>query len=102
MSETFERLKPHLDKNRAYQTALVLLNFDSSTQAPKEAVEFTAQSIGILSGEAYASLINPEVKGLLAELCTEEEQAKLSFNEKAIVKELKKSFQLLIQNLEKV
>ncbi|MBQ6996668.1 MAG: carboxypeptidase M32 [Lachnospiraceae bacterium] len=93
MSETFRKLQPHLDKSRAYQTALTLLNFDSSTLAPKEAVSFTAQSIGILSGDAYASLINPEVKGLLAELSTEKEQAQLSFNEKAIVKELKKSFE---------
>ena len=92
MSDTFERLQPHLDKNRALQTALILLSFDSSTQAPKEAVEFTAKSIGILSGEAYKSLINPEVRELLAALSTEEEQEKLSFNEKAIVKELKKNF----------
>ena len=93
MSETFEKLQPYLDKSRAYQTALVLLNFDNSTLAPKEAVEFTAKSIGILSGEAYASLINPEVKALLDALSKDEEQEKLSFNEKAIVKELKKSFE---------
>ena len=93
MSETFNKLQPYLDKNRAFQTALVLLNFDNSTLAPKEAVELTAKSIGILSGEHYSSLINPEVKALLEALSTPEEQEKLSFNEKAIVKELKKTFE---------
>lgn len=93
MSEVFEKLQPYLEKSRALQTALTLLNFDNSTAAPKEAVNFTAQSIGILSVENYNTLINAEVKGLLDILSTEEEQAKLSFNEKAIVKELKKNYE---------
>ncbi len=93
MSEVFEKLQPHLEKNRALQTALILLNFDNSTMAPKEAVAFTAKSIGILSGESYNSLINPEVKALLDELSTDEEQEKLTVNEKAIVRELKKSYE---------
>jgi len=93
MSETFERLQPYLDKARAYQTALTLISFDNSTVAPKEAIEFTSRSMGILAGEHYNALINPEVKALLEELSTKEEQEKLSFNEKAIVKELKRTFE---------
>ncbi len=93
MSEVFNQLQPYLDKSRALQTALTLLSFDNSTQAPKEAIAFTAQSMGILSMEQYNTLINPEVKELLNKLSTEEEQKELTFNEKAIVRELKKSFE---------
>ena len=92
MSEVFEKLQPHLDKNRALQTAMILLSFDNATLAPKKAIELTSKSMGILAGENYNALINDEVKGLLELLSTEEEQAKLSVNEKAIVRELNKTF----------
>ena len=92
MSEIFKKLQPYLDKAYAYRTALTLISFDNSTTAPKEAIDFTSKAIGILSLENYNTLINPEVKTLLKELSTEEEQNQLSANEKAIVKDLKKTF----------
>ena len=92
MSELFERLQPYLDKSYAYRVALVMLSFDNSTIAPKEAITFTSKAIGILSGESYATLINADVKQLLEALSSEEEQEKLSVNEKAIVRDMKKSF----------
>ena len=95
MSKEFEKLQPFLDKAYAYRTALTLISFDNSTTAPKEAIEFTSKAIGILSLESYNTLINPEVKAILEELSAEEAQAELSVNEKAIVKELKKTFRNL-------
>ena len=95
MSELFEKLQPHLDKNRALQTAMVLLSFDNATLAPKEAIELTSKSMGILAGENYNALINEDVKGLLEQLSTAEEQEKLTANEKAIVRELNKTFKNL-------
>ncbi len=92
MSEVFEQLQPYLDKAYAYRTALTLISFDNSTTAPKEAIDFTSKAIGILSLESYNTLINSEVKSLLETLSTEEEQVKLSANEKAIVKDLRKTF----------
>lgn len=92
MSKGFEKLQPFLDKSYAYRTALTLISFDNSTVAPKEAIDFTSKAIGILSLESYNTLINPEVKAILEELSTEEAQAELSVNEKAIVKDLKKTF----------
>ena len=92
MSQKFEQLQPYLDKAYAYRTALTLISFDNSTTAPKEAIDFTSKAIGILSLENYNTLINPEVKALLEELSSEEEQQKLSVNEKAIVKDLNKTF----------
>ena len=92
MSELFEQLKPHLDKSYAYNVALGSLSFDNETIAPKEAIEFTSVAMGILAGEGYRAIINDEVKGLLEQLGTEEEQAKLSFYEKAIVREMTKTF----------
>lgn len=92
MSEVFEMLQPYLDKSYALRTALTLINLDNSTLAPKNAIEFTSKAIGVLAKENYNTLINPEVKQLLETLSSEEEQAKLSINEKAIVRELKKTF----------
>lgn len=92
MSKKFEQLQPYLDKSYALRAALTMLSFDNSTIAPKEAIDFTAKAIGLLSMESYNTLINPEVKGLLEELSTEVEQEKLNVNEKAIVKDLKKTF----------
>lgn len=93
MSIIFEQLQPYLDKAYAYRTALTMLSWDNSTAAPKDAAEFTAKAIGILSREKYHTIINEEVKGLLAELSTQEEQAKLTAYEKAIVKQVKKQYQ---------
>lgn len=92
MSKKFEELQPYLDKAYAYRTALTLISFDNSTIAPKEAIDFTSKAIGILSLENYNTLINPEVKSLLEVLSTEEEQEQLSIHEKAIVKDLRKTF----------
>lgn len=95
MSDLFEKLQPYLDKAYAYKVALVMLNWDNSTAAPKEAIEFTSKAIGILSGDSYNSLINQDVKQLLAELSKEEEQEKLTAYEKAIVKNMNKEFKNL-------
>ena len=65
MSELFQQLQPHLDKIYAYRTAMVMLSWDNSTIAPKEAIEFTSKAIGILSGEDYNAFINKEVEELL-------------------------------------
>ena len=92
MSKEFEKLQPFLDKAYAYRTALTLIGFDNSTMAPKDAIDFTSKAIGILSLESYNTLINPEVKAILEELTGEEAQAELTVNEKAIVKDLKKTF----------
>ena len=92
MSELFEKLQVHLDKAYAYRLALTMINWDNSTAAPKAAIEFTSKAMGILSMENYNAIINEEVKGLLQELSTEEENAKLTSYEKAIVKNMKKEF----------
>lgn len=92
MSELFEKLQVYLDKSYAYRVALTMLSWDNSTEAPKEAIEFTSQALGILSGEHYNTIINDEVKSLLQQLSTEAENAKLSVYEKAIVKNLNKEY----------
>ena len=92
MSELYEKLQPHLDKAYAYRVAMTMLNWDNSTAAPKEAIDFTSKAMAILSGENYKALINDEVKGLLQQLSTDEENAKLTPYEKAIVKNMKKEF----------
>lgn len=95
MSALYDQLKPHLDKTYALNVALTMLSFDNSTAAPKEAIEYTSKAIGLLSGEHYNALINEEVKHLLEQLSTEQEQALLSLEEKAIVKNLNKEYKLM-------
>ena len=92
MSEVFEQLQPYLDKAYAYRVALVMLSWDNSTAAPKDAIDFTSKALGILSMENYNTIINEDVKGLLQKLSTEEEQEKLTAYEKAIVKNMNKEF----------
>lgn len=46
MRETFEKLQSYLDKSRALQMALTLLNFDNSTIAPE--VKGLLQKIAIV------------------------------------------------------
>lgn len=95
MSKLFEKLQPYLDKSYAYRTALVMLSFDNSTAAPKDAIELTSKAIGILSGESYNTLINDEVKQLLQQLSTPDEQEQLTDYEKAIVRKMNKEYRNL-------
>ena len=92
MSKAFDKLQVYLDKAYAYRTALSMMHWDNSTTAPKEAIEYTSKAMGILAVEDYNNLINDDVKAILEELSLEEEQALLSTNEKAIVKNMKKQF----------
>ncbi|MEG1362639.1 MAG: carboxypeptidase M32 [Lachnospiraceae bacterium] len=97
MSDLFNKLQPMLDKSSAYNMALTLFNWDSSTLSPKLSMENTSKAIGILSMEAYNTLINDTVKDLLGQLTTEEENAKLTANEKSIVKLLNKDFEEMVK-----
>lgn len=95
MSKTFEKLLPYLEKSMALQTARNLFDWDEQTTAPFEAAEHTSRVIGILSDEYMKSLINDDVRKLLKKLQEKKEQEELSESEKAIVKELGKTYEQL-------
>lgn len=95
MSKTFEKLQPYLDKMMAFQTARSLFEWDDQTLAPFEAADYTSKVIGILSDEFMKSLINDDVRKSINKLKEEKEQKELSDNEKAIVKELDKTYKEL-------
>ncbi len=95
MSKTFDELAPYLERAKAFESALVLFEWDSATLAPEESEENTASIIGVLSDQYFRTLINDEVKALLNKLKKEEEQEHLSELEKSIVKELEKSYEQL-------
>lgn len=95
MSKTFEKLQPYLDKSMALQTARNLFEWDDQTSAPFEAAEYTSKVIGILSDEYMKSLINDDVRRLLKKLQDKKEQEELTSTEKAIVKELNKTYEEL-------
>lgn len=95
MNQDFEKLQMYLDKQAALQTAMVLLEWDNETLAPEEAIEKTANMIGILSEESFRCVVNEEVKGLMAKL---KEADDLSDKEAAIVRTLRKE----LDKLEKI
>ncbi|MHB8127535.1 MAG: carboxypeptidase M32 [Mobilitalea sp.] len=95
MSKTFEKLQPHLDKSMALQTARNLFEWDDQTTAPFEAAEYTSKVIGILSDEYMKSMVNDDVRKLLKKLTEKKEQEELTETEKAIVKELAKTYEQL-------
>ena len=95
MSKTFEKLQPLLDKSMALQTARSMFEWDDQTTAPFEAAEYTSKVVGILSDEFMKSMINDDVRKLLKKLQEEKEQEQLTDTEKAIVKELAKTYEQL-------
>lgn len=85
---SFNKLKPYLDKQNALFTALTLFEWDNATKAPEKAIDNTSAVMGILSDEYYNALINDDVAFLLNTLCKEQ----LSALESSIVKELKNAY----------
>ena len=95
MSKTFEKLQPLLEKTMAFQTARTLFEWDEQTYAPFEAADYTSKVVGILSDEYMKSIINDDVHKLLKKLQEDKEQEELDDKEKAIVKELAKTYEQL-------
>ena len=95
MSKTFEKLQPFLDKIMAFETARNLFEWDDQTSAPFEAADYTSKVIGIISDEYRNCLINDDVRKLINKLKDEKEQNELSPSERAIIKELEKTYQQL-------
>lgn len=85
----YENLKTHIDKYSALNMALTLFNWDSSTEAPKDATELTSKYIGILSENLYNTLINDDVEGLIEKLKDADD---LTVEEKAIVRKTSEMF----------
>jgi carboxypeptidase Taq len=79
----------------ALQTARSLFEWDDQTAAPFEAADYTSKVVGILSDEYMKSLINDDVRKLLKKLQEDKEQEELTDTEKAIVKELGKTYEQL-------
>ncbi len=86
MSELYEKLRPHIERQFALDCALTLYSWDNETLAPKDAMENTAKIIGTLSAQAYGALVNDEVRTLLASLREPKEFDVLSSVEQSIVK----------------
>lgn len=95
MSKVFDELKPKLDRSAALTAALALFEWDGETLAPEEAADETGKIVGILSDDYFKSLINPEVKLLLNKLEEPEQNKQLTLEQKAIVRELKRTYEEL-------
>ncbi len=87
MNETFEALKPHLDRIMALKTAMILFEWDNETLAPQKAARLTSNVIGILSGEYFQAVDDGQVRELV-KACQGDQS--LTEVEKAQVRELSK------------
>ena len=79
----YQKLSEWLERAMAFQTAMVLFEWDNETLAPEEAGAYTARMQGALSAAYQEIMVSDEVKQLL-EQCKEEA---LSEVERAIVRE---------------
>ena len=84
MSKAYEQLKTYLERAQAFQTAMILFEWDNETLAPKEAGPYTSRMIGAISGEYYRVITDEEFKQLI-ETCKKDDS--LSETEAAIVRE---------------
>lgn len=92
MNNSYQELQPYLERAMAFQTALVLLEWDNETLAPKEAAPYTATMQGALSA-AYQELMTDEkVKALLLQCEWDQELTK---EQRAIVREAKEEMEQL-------
>ena len=85
MSKVYEQLQPYLERAQAFQTAMILFEWDNETLAPKEAGPYTSRMIGAISSEYFKVVTDEEVKRLVKE-CKDDKN--LSEVEAAIVREL--------------
>lgn len=95
MNQTFQKLLPFIEKENAYNTALILLSWDTETLAPKAADTLTAKAVGLLSEESYHALVNDEVISLVEQLSGEEERGTLTDTERSIVHHIRKNYEKL-------
>lgn len=97
MNQTFKKLEEeYLQKGQALSMALVVLEWDQATEAPKEANENTSKMIGVLSDLYFHAYINDEVKDMMKEI--KQEQDTLDEREASIFREL----ELLYEELETI
>lgn len=85
MSKAFEELQPYLERAQAFQTAMILFEWDNETLAPQAAAPYTAKMIGTISAEYFKTVTDEEVKRLVKE-CRQDES--LTETEAAIVREM--------------
>ena len=93
MNHAYEELKPYLERAMAFQSAKILFEWDNETLAPREAEKNTTRVVGILSGEYFNVVTDPQVKELVRQ-CKEETDS-LTQVENAVVQELAEEMEKL-------
>lgn len=83
-TSSYQELEPYLEQAMAFQTALILLEWDNETLAPEAAGAYTAKVQGTLWAAYQKIITDKHVRELIGQ-CREEE--KLTEVQKAIVRE---------------
>jgi carboxypeptidase Taq len=86
------KLKNYLEKYYALAMSEAMFSWDMQTAAPRGAWESISKIIGILSAEAFAMSISPEIKGYLDELSQPAPFSPVSDIDKAIVRICRKQY----------
>ena len=90
--ELLEEFKEHIKKIKQYTDTMELLAWDLRTGAPKKGLEERAETIGMLSNEAFNLLVSAEMKGFLEFFEIPANNEKLEPIIKAAVRECRKEY----------
>jgi len=88
-----EEFKKYVKKIQYYYQALSLIRWDIETGAPKKCIESRAQAIGEISTYAFEMSTSEKMENFLNELSLPESMEKLSDNDRALVRVMKKDFE---------
>jgi carboxypeptidase Taq len=93
-TEVLQAFKAYVAKMLHYEEALGLMYWDLRTGAPRKGVELRAEAIGTLSAEVFRLQTAPEMGQFLDALSTPSTQAELDELHRAMVREIRKDYEL--------
>lgn len=92
MSEKYDELINYVKDIEVYNNACTVLSWDMETTTPQNGIDTIVNTMGILSTKAFEMSTSEKMEQMLNGLMSEEESEKLDELQKAVVKEMKRSF----------
>ncbi len=93
-SDVFKSFQAYVARMLHFDEALGLMYWDLRTGAPRKGAELRAEAIGTLSAEVYRLKTAPEMAEFLDALAEPAAQAELNQVQRAMVRELRKDYEL--------
>lgn len=94
LTDRLQQFKELMHKIKSYGEAIGLLHWDMRTGAPRKGIEIRSETVGMLSTEVFKLQVSDEMKELLEVLSTPEAAAQLADNDRRLVEECRKEYEL--------